>query len=328
MPLETAFRSVDLLFSEARTGERVQLTFLGGEPLTNRNVVRLATERAAGLAMKTGIGVRFSITTNGTLLTPDDGEFFERHGFAVTISLDGGPDAHDSLRRSKGGEPTFERVISRVSPLLRIQRRMQVSVRATVTPLNLSLRKTLDDFLAMGFHSVGFSPLLWSSSGRHQMSASELEAMLAEMIACGEEFERRIVNRQRYSFLNMANAMQQLHKGTHRPYPCGAGAGYFGVSADGELYACHRFTEDAAGYMGDVESGPDRARQRIWLTERHVHRQEPCRSCWARYLCGGGCHHETLHRGRLACDYIRGWLDYCLRAYVRLRHTRPDYFAA
>jgi uncharacterized protein len=55
-----------------------------------------------------------------------------------------------------------------------------------------------------------------------------------------------------------------------------------------------------------------------WLTDRHVHRQEPCNACWARYLCGGGCHHEVIHRGRPACDYIRGWLHYCLGAYLRL----------
>jgi uncharacterized protein len=328
MSTEVADRSVDLLFSSVRSGERVQLTFLGGEPLTNRGVLRRATERAAILAARSGTEVRFSVTTNGTLLTPEDGEFFERHGFAVTISLDGPAEAHDALRPSKGGAPTFDRVMSRVLPLLRLQRRMQVSARVTVTPLNLSLRETLDGFLNAGFHSVGFSPLLSSGSGQAEMSGQELETMLAGMVACGEEFERRILRGERYSFLNMTNAMQQLHKGTHRPYPCGAGAGYFGVSADGELYACHRFVEDPDGHMGDIDSGPDRARQRTWLTERHVHRQEPCRSCWARYLCGGGCHHETIRRGRPACDYIRGWLDYCLRAYVRLLHARPEYFAA
>jgi uncharacterized protein len=58
-----------------------------------------------------------------------------------------------------------------------------------------------------------------------------------------------------------------------------------------------------------------------------VDRQEPCRSCWARYLCGGGCHYEVIHRGRPACDYIRGWLDYALGAYVRLSAQRPDLLA-
>ena len=111
---------------------------------------------------------------------------------------------------------------------------------------------------------------------------------------------------ERYLFLNMVNAMQEIHRGTHRPYPCGAGAEYLGVSADGKLAACHRFVEDPDGVMGTLASGVDRVRQTRWLNERHVHRQAPCRSCWARYLCGGGCHHEVIKRGRLACNYIRG----------------------
>ena len=51
-----------------------------------------------------------------------------------------------------------------------------------------------------------------------------------------------------------------------------------------------------------------------------------CRSCWARYLCGGGCHHEVIYRGRPACDYIRGWLDFALGVYVRLSTRNPDLF--
>jgi uncharacterized protein len=79
--------------------------------------------------------------------------------------------------------------------------------------------------------------------------------------------------------------------------------------------------------MGTV-AGVDRARQARWLDERHVHRQAPCSECWARYLCGGGCHHEAIGRGRPACDYIRGWLHYCLTAYLRLSRQRPDWFEA
>jgi uncharacterized protein len=99
-----------------------------------------------------------------------------------------------------------------------------------------------------------------------------------------------------------------------------------GVSAEGGLYACHRFVEDEDGAMGNVVGGVDRARQKEWLAARHVHFQEPCSGCWARYLCGGGCHHEVIKRGRPACDYIRGWLHYSLQAYIRLSEKRPDYF--
>jgi uncharacterized protein len=327
MSLETALRAVDLLLSEVEPGERVNLAFLGGEPLANRQVVRATTERAVQLANEKGARIGFSITTNGTLLIADDGEFFERHGFAVTVSLDGISATHDGLRPFKGGQGSYDRIMSRVQPLLAMQHNMQVSARVTVTPRNLRLMETLDGFIGLGFHSVGFSPMLSSPAGRDQMSEPELEVMLDQMVTCGEEFERQVIAGRRYPFLNMVNALKEIHKGTHRPYSCGAGAGYFGVSAEGELSACHRFVGDEAGTMGSLVDGVDRTHQTEWLTARHVHRQEPCRRCWARYMCGGGCHHEVIHRGRPACNYIRGWLHYCLQAYIRLSEKRPDYFS-
>ena len=318
MDIEVARRSVDLLLAEAAPGERYNLAFLGGEPLANRAVLRAATEHAAALAARRGARLTFSITTNGTLVDDGDAAFLEEHGFAVTVSLDGTREVHDALRPFRGGRGSFDATMRRVRPLLARQRRMQVSARVTVTPRNLALRETLDAFLGEGFHSVGFSPMLASPTGRDEMQAGDLEAMLGEMIDCGGEYERRTLAGERYAFANMANAMREIARGTHRPYPRGAGAGYLGVSAEGALSACHRFVGDEDGAMGDLAAGIDDARRARWLAERHVHVQEPCSGCWARYLCGGGCHHEVIHRGRPACDYIRGWLHYCLEAYLRL----------
>ncbi len=318
MTRKTADQAVDLLVSGAEPGARLNLAFLGGEPLVNRAVLQEVTRRAAALAQDRGVTLSLSITTNGTLLTEADAAFFEEFGFAVTVSLDGPAEVHDALRPYKSGRGSFDRVMANVRPLLALQRRMQVAARVTVTPKNLALRETLDQFLAEGFHSVGFSPLLRSPTGSDEMEGDTLEMMLGEMIDCGREYERQSLAGKRYAFANMANAMKEIERGTHRPYPCGAGAGYLGVSADGDLAACHRFVGDDDGAMGSLVDGVDRRRRADWLAERHVHRQEPCRSCWARYLCGGGCHHEVIRRGRPACDYIRGWLHYCLEAYLRL----------
>jgi uncharacterized protein len=318
MELADAFRAVDLLVGTVEPGARLNLAFLGGEPLVNRKVLRAATLRALELAGARSAKISFSITTNGTLLSEDDGRFFEEHGFAVTISIDGPRKAHDALRPFKSGRGSFDVIMKRVEPLLKMQQRMQVTARVTVTPRNLSLRRTLDTFIAAGFHSVGFSPMLSAPTGGGEMQSEDLELMLGEMIDCGREFERASRSGRHYPFANMVNAMREIHRGTHRPYPCGAGAGYLGVSADGELAACHRFVGDQEGHMGSLDDGIDLSRQADWLSARHVHRQEPCQSCWARYLCGGGCHHEVIRRGRPACDYIRGWLHYCLEAYLRL----------
>jgi uncharacterized protein len=35
----------------------------------------------------------------------------------------------------------------------------------------------------------------------------------------------------------------------------------------------------------------------------------------------------VIRRDRPACDYIRGWLHYCIEAYVHLSAARPEMFA-
>ena len=316
------------LLDGAAQGARINISFLGGEPLVNRALIRQVTEFGVAVARTKQVHLGFSITTNGTLLDESDGEFFEEHGFAVTISIDGTAETHDRLRPFRGGNGSYRRIVGRVAPLLQRQRRMQVSARVTVTPINLGLQDALDELVGLGFAEVGFSPMLSAPARRLEMQAADLQTMLYEMIRCGRKFEAEMIAGRHYPFSNMTDALQNIHRGTHRPYPCGAGAGYFGVSAEGGLFACHRFVEDPAGHLGDVAHGPDPAKRAAWLAERHVHRQSPCGSCWARYLCGGGCHHEVIHRGRPACDFIRGWLHYCLRAYVNVMDHRPDLFPA
>jgi uncharacterized protein len=326
MTQDVANAAVDLLLRSAAPGERVNLIFLGGEPLVNRAGLRAVTERAAELARDAGIVLGFAITTNGTLVDDDDAAFFERYGFSVTVSIDGVGAAHDALRPFKSGRPSYGAVMANAARLVSCAQRMQVSARVTVTPRNLDLPRTLDELVRAGFHGVGFSPMLSSPTGADQLGATALERMLEQMIACAAQFEDRTLAGDHYPFSNALQALREIHRGTARPYPCGAGAGYFGVAADGKLHACHRFVGDQP-VLGEIGTGVDRARQADWLAARHVHQQEPCRTCWARYLCGGGCHHEVLRRGRPACDYIRGWLHHCLGMYARLIDRRPGWFA-
>ena len=327
MQWDVAEHAVRQLITSTPAGGQVNLSFLGGEPLINRPLIRRATQFAAHLAQEHGNPIRFAITTNGTLLSEDDCEFFARFGFAVTVSLDGVRDVHDRLRPMRGGQGSYERIVEHLRPLLARKERLGAFARITVTPANLRLRETLDHFVDLGFDSVGFSPVLSAPTRCGELQDGDIDVLLDAMIECGHEFERRIIAGGTYPFANMVSALEQLHRGTHRPYPCGAGASYLGVSASGGLFACHRFVEDDRAAMGTVTAGVDRQRQNVWLEERAVDRQEPCRGCWARYLCGGGCHHEVVHRGRPACDYIRGWLRYALQAYVRIAAAAPERLA-
>ena len=101
------------------SGERVNLAFLGGEPLSNSPLIRRATELAAELAAAKRVRIGFAITTNGTLLGDAEGDFLARFGFSVTISLDGVGPVHDQLRPTKGGRGSFDRIRTRVIALRR-----------------------------------------------------------------------------------------------------------------------------------------------------------------------------------------------------------------
>lgn len=323
MSQSTAEAAVDRLLDGVEAGQEINLVFLGGEPLANREALRGTVHYAAARAAKAGITARFSLTTNATLLTADDADFFEKYPFSLTVSIDGVGDVHDRLRPFKSGRGSFDRIAERIRPLLaRPRRRTRVNARATVTPQNLTVAETLTALAGMGFDGVQLSPMLSSPTGRGQMDAEALAVMLAQMIECGRQFEA--AEGRLLPFSNMISTLRQIHRGARDDYPCGAGGSYLGVSADGELYACHRFVGDEARSMGDVTTGIDRARQTAWLAGRHVENQPPCQTCWARHLCGGSCHYEAINAGRQACDYIRGWLHYCLGAYVRLQKQSPE----
>jgi uncharacterized protein len=342
MPWPVARAAIDRLHEAAGPGATVRIAFMGGEPLLARALMRRAVAHATAQAERRGQQLRFAITSNGTQLRDDDVALFVEHGFAVTISLDGPAALHDQLRPLRGGGGSHARILARLPALLRRQGEastvagrppMQASARLTVTPAHLQaeggLRAAVESLMALGFHSVGVAPSLTAAHGAQALEAAAVQQLLEQMKQLADTWAESTLAGRHYPFSNALAAMRELHRGTHRPFACGAGAAYLGVAADGAVSACHRFQDDERAAMGHVLQGgfDDSARAR-WLRERHVDTQQPCQSCWARYLCGGGCHHEVLNRGRVACDFIRGWLEHVLRLYLRLSSERPALFGS
>src|SRR5262249_60400583 len=87
MPPAVAEAAVRRLVGDAAPGERVNLAFLGGEPLLNRELVRQTTELAADPPPPRGGPIGFSFPPNGTRLTAADAESFDAHGVPVALSL-------------------------------------------------------------------------------------------------------------------------------------------------------------------------------------------------------------------------------------------------
>ncbi|MBO6867565.1 MAG: SPASM domain-containing protein [Thalassococcus sp.] len=328
MTPEVAQRAIDQLIDSTPPGGAVKIAFMGGEPMLARDLimgsVRHTRERAAARAISIG----FSMTTNGTLLRPEDAAFLAEQRFAVTVSLDGDRETNDRLRPMNGGQGSFDRIAKRLAPLFDLKDRLSLSARVTATPNNLDIPRTVAALSELGFSSVGVSPMLTSPTGKGALRADDLPLLLQAMIDASENWLADTLAGRPNAFANLATALQEIHRGKARDHSCGAVRDYLAVDAQGAYSACHRFVNDPLGEMGDLDSGIDHKARDTFLRQRTVTAQESCQTCWARKLCGGGCHHEVLHAGRPACDFVRGWLHFALGAYARMMAEKPDWFDA
>lgn len=326
MTWEVARQAIETVIVGSDQRGPVTIGFLGGEPFVNRRLIHHSVLHARQLGARHGRDVRFSVTTNGTMLREADIRLLRDHAFAVTISIDGGAAIQNARRPlARGGRGSFELLRERISPLLENPGSCKIAARATVLPGESSLVERFSDILALGFTEIGLSPLRMVR-GAEQFADDQWRGYLTGLIELARRELKRAQDGAEVRLANLGVALKQLHRGAASPFACGAGGGYFSVAADGAWYACHRAIGEEEYRLG--ESGKlDAGRRRQFLLERHVHAQTDCHQCWARYLCSGGCHQEAAARSPSGCDFIREWLDFCLSAYCELSAVRPTYFA-
>ncbi len=323
MSAPIAEEAVESLLAGCERRSYATIGFLGGEPFLHRRLVHHMVEFASRRAEELGQPVGFSVTTNATVLDAADLDLLRAHRFAVTVSLDGGRAVHDRRRIRLAGQGSWDDAMAGIRPLLGDPGLAQVTARATLTRDDLDLVGRHDALAAEGFRSIGFAPV---RVGAGALGDTDWPRWLDASVALGERELDVIRGGGDTTFDNFSVALRRLEAGSSSPYPCGAGGGYASVSTAGQWYACHRAIGDDDYLLGDGAAPVDPSRQRRFLEAHHVERVEPCRSCWARYLCSGGCHQEAGTRTDAACDAIRGWLEFCLDAYCVVSSERPEYF--
>lgn len=136
-----------VLESMARSGhERVELSFIGGEPLLEIGAIRKAVQWVEGRS-SAAPQFTYSVITNGTLLSDRMIDFLVRHAFDLQLSCDGVDAAQDQRRPG-----TFARLDRLLDALLRGHPeycREHLTINMTATPGNLpylaeSVRYLLD----------------------------------------------------------------------------------------------------------------------------------------------------------------------------------------
>lgn len=99
------------VFCDLSSGDRLCLTFQGGEPtLVGLGFYQSLVEDCRALA-PAGVSVRYALQTNGLLLDDAWCAFLREQGFLVGLSLDGPIAIHDAQRRDALGNGSYARVM-------------------------------------------------------------------------------------------------------------------------------------------------------------------------------------------------------------------------
>jgi uncharacterized protein len=86
----------------------------GGEPMVAKlpyyeEVVRLQAQYAEGIKYSN------TMQTNGTLINDKWIEFFKKHSFNISISLDGPKEINDKVRNYRGNKSSFDKVMAGIN---------------------------------------------------------------------------------------------------------------------------------------------------------------------------------------------------------------------
>ncbi len=335
MDSQTARASIDLLLRQAAKRDRVSVVFFGGEPLSNMPLIRDVVEYTERRCGEEGKTPDFCLTTNATLLTDDVVDFFDQHRFGISISIDGPKAIHDKHRRTVGDKGTYDVVAKKSRALLSRYTSRPVGARVTLTA-GVTDVEAIHEHLKydMGFFEVGFAPVTSGAFESFNLRDDELQRVYESLKRLGRCYMKAAMDGENIGFSNMHQLMTDLHDGTKKSLPCGAGIGLLAVDKDGDLNLCHRFTGSDLETFGNVESGIDAPRLAEFLKRAAERAGTDCETCRIRNLCSGGCYHESYsryddphHKTYHYCTLLRDWIDFGIHVYTNILQANPGFFA-
>jgi uncharacterized protein len=312
MPVGTARRAIDLGLALAR-GRGLTVAFFGGEPMLEPGLMGESCRWALERGGEMGERVRFSVSSNGTLLDGPRLDLLVRHGFEVQVSMDGSRAAQDAGRRYEDGGSSHAAVLGNLRRLLR--EGLDVQVVAVVHPANVAhLPESFDELAELGVPHVYFVP---DHAGPWTQDACErFEAALR---ALGERWLARLRHGEGVR-LDPLHAKIAAHVLRDRGgcAECPFGVEELAVSPSGRLYPCDRLIredDDPAACIGDLDRGLDEARRDALVAERG--RLDPeCAACELRPRCTRWCacvnYQSTGAFG--AVSPVQCWLERCFIA--------------
>ncbi len=295
----------------------VVVAWQGGEPtIMGLEFFRRSIELQQRYA-RPGQRILNTMQTNGTLLTDEWGTFLKENEFLVGISIDGPREIHDTYRVSKGGKPTFDRVIRGLDVLK--THGVDWNVLTTLHAANGDQGRRVYAFLRdeLGAEYIQFIPIieratpetlevadsgwgghvtgrpLYTQTGElvtHRSIGAEQYGRF--MIDVFEEWVRHDIGRVYVQMFDtaLANWYGEPAGMCVHAETCGL---QLALEHTGDLYCCDHFVEPDY-LLGNIAETPMQelitsAKQTKFGLDKRDTLTQYCLDCDVRFACNGGC---------------------------------------
>jgi uncharacterized protein len=289
MSSETAIRALQFLIGHSGERRNIEVDFFGGEPLLNFETVKRAVLYGREAEAKTGKQIHFTVTTNGTLLDETKQEFINQYIDNVVISIDGRKEIHDAARSSLGGEGSYDRIVPDALNLIRKRGDKEYYIRGTFTARNLDFSQDVLHLADLGFKEISIEPAV-GKVGDYTITREHLPTILAEYERLAGAYLDRLMQDRPFHFYHFKLNLYEGPCIYKRISACGAGFEYLAVAPDGELYPCQQFVGRSEFSLGNLERGLANSGLMERFKHSNILTKEPCRTCWVKFYCSGGCH--------------------------------------
>lgn len=278
---------------------RLDLTS-GGEPLIDKRQFKSLITAVRETFNKYEKNLFIWMSTNGTLLTSDIIPFLQKNEVYFGISLDGPQPYHDKMRCYKNGQGTYDDITQNINNILNNSAYKQ-SVKelwglSVITNQAPSLIEIINTYKQLNFRTLQMR-FVRSNNSNLRIDDKYIKNIKENIDDLCNYFILQAQEESIQSLLLIANDNDYIGKLFRRlilnmPYiqRCFAGEYKFSFTANGDIYPCDAFVGLDSFKIGDLARGLYNID--CFKPETVEHRR-PCQECWARYVCGGDCYHNS-----------------------------------
>ena len=293
MSFEVAKAALDFLISQSGPRYNIEVDLFGGEPLMAFGMIKQLVEYARSIEKKVNKNIRFTLTTNGTLLNDEIIEYLNENMKNIILSIDGRKEVNDNMRLTARGTGSYDLIIDKIKKLVDNRKEGQeYYVRGTYTHQNLDFSNDFLHLANQGFKEISLEPVVVKDNAEIAIEFDDLEQIYSEYDKIYKYLTEMIDQGKKINFYHYNINLQGGPCVYKRVSACGAGFEYIAITPSGDIYPCHQFVGRKEFVLGNIHELGNKIRNEELVQEfqdANIYKKEDCNKCWARFYCSGGC---------------------------------------